>query len=81
MGPSVVLCKISWLLMPYKVYLMSHEVALLRTKGSSVFTQCAHTGRRPTKEAHFKFELRGDQIGIFSVFKPLEKILKIGLAV
>ena len=60
---------------------MSHEVALLRTKGSSVFTQCAHTGRRLPKEAHFKFELRGDQIGIFPVFKPSGKILKIGLPV
>ena len=60
---------------------MSHEVALLRTKGSSVFTQCARNARRPPKEAHFKFGLRGDHIGIFQVFKPSEKILKIGLAV
>ena len=60
---------------------MSHEVALLRTKGLYIFTQCAHTGRCPPKEPHFKFGLHGDQIGIFPVFKPSGKIVKIGLAV
>ena len=45
------------------------------------YSVCAHTGRCPPKEAHFKFELHGDQIGIFPVFKPLGKILKIGVAV
>ena len=49
-----------------------------------VFTQstaCTVDHRRPPKEAHFKFELLGDQIGIFPVFKPSGKIVKIGLAV
>ena len=50
-----------------------------------VFTQGlslhAFKPRHPRKEAHFKFRLRGDHIGIFQVFKPSEKILKIGLAV
>ena len=45
------------------------------------YSVCACTGRCPPKEAHFKFELRGDQIGIFPVFKPSRKIVKIGLAV
>ena len=47
----------------------------------SVFTQCMHSNQDACKKRHFKFELRGDQIGIFPVFKPLGKILKIGLAV
>ena len=42
------------------------------------YSVCARTGRRPRKEAHFKLELRGDQIGIFPVFKPSGKIVKIG---
>ena len=33
------------------------------------------------EKRHSKFELRGDQIGIFPVFKPLGKILKIGISV
>ena len=49
-----------------------------------VFTQELHALviRQDTCEKrHSKFELHGDQIGIFPVFKPLGKILKIGLAV
>ena len=45
------------------------------------YSVCAHIGRCPPKEAHFKFELRGDQIGIFPVFKPSGKILKIRVAI
>ena len=40
-----------------------------------------HSNQDAREKRHFKFELCGDQIGIFLVFKPLEKILKIGLAV
>ena len=47
----------------------------------SVFTQCVHAKQDTRKKRHFKFELHGDQIGIFPVFKPSEKLLKIGLAV
>ena len=46
----------------------------------SVFTQCVHA-LVDAREKAFKFGLRGDQIGIFPVFKPSEKILKIGVAV
>ena len=34
---------------------MSHEVALLRTKGSSVFTQCVHALVDAREKRHFKF--------------------------
>ena len=47
----------------------------------SVFTQCVHANQDALEKRHLRFELRGDQIGIFPVFKPSEKILKIGLAV
>ena len=47
----------------------------------SVFTQCMHSNQDTHEKRHSKFELRGDQIGIFAVFKPSGKILKIGLAV
>ena len=50
----------------------------------SLFTQwcdCVHSNQDARQKRHSKFELRGDQIGIFSVFKSSEKILKIGLAV
>ena len=33
------------------------------------------------EKRHVRFGLRGDQIGIFGVFKPSGKILKIGLAI
>ena len=49
-----------------------------------VFTQwcdCQHANQDAREKRHSKFELRGDQIGIFPVFKPSGKILKIGLAV
>ena len=46
-----------------------------------ISTQCVHTLVDARQKRHFKFELRGDQIGIFPVFKPSGKILKIGLAV
>ena len=49
-----------------------------------VFTQGLHALliRQDVREKrHSKFELRGDQIGIFPVFKPSGKILKIGVAV
>ena len=46
-----------------------------------VFTQCVHANQDAHEKRHFKFELRGDQIGIFLVFKPSEKILKIEKAV
>ena len=50
----------------------------------SVFTQGLHAlliRQDAHEKRHFKFELHGDQIGIFPVFKPLGKILKIGVAV
>ena len=50
----------------------------------SFFTQwcdCMHSNQDARQKRHSNFELRGDQIGIFPVFKPSEKIVKIGLAV
>ena len=49
-----------------------------------VFTQGLHALliRQDAREKRYlRFKLRGDQIGIFPVFKPSEKLLKIGLAV
>ena len=49
-----------------------------------VFTQGLHAlviRQDARKKRHFKFELRGDHIGILRVFKPLENILKIRIAV
>ena len=47
----------------------------------SVFTQCVHALVDARQKRHFKFELYGDQIGIFPVFKPSEKILKIRIGI
>ena len=49
-----------------------------------VFTQGLHAlviRQEAREKRHSKFELRGDQIGIFPVFKPSGKIVKIRLAV
>ena len=60
---------------------MMHEVTTISHVCfySSVLITSIQT-KTPAKR-HSKFELRGDQIGIFPVFKPSEKILKIGVAV
>ena len=43
---------------------------------------CRHCwSQHGQEEAHFKFELCGDHIGILQVFKASGKIVKIGLAV
>ena len=57
---------------------MRHEVT---TISYIRFYSKVHAYEDAHEKRHFKFRLHGDQIGIFPVFKPLEKILKIGLAI